>query len=79
MLLATLGKLKFSHILRHFMVPYEVKKARDIWHPKLNSVGHQDRALKTHEPGMNRTPIHKAYIIHVLPYIVVTAVHPQKQ
>jgi len=43
-----------------------LQKARDIWHPKLNSVGHQVRALKTHETGTITIPIHKAHIIHVL-------------
>jgi hypothetical protein len=38
----------------------------DIWHPQLSSVGHQDRALNTHESWTNGIPIHKAHIIHVL-------------
>ena len=40
--------------------------AWDIWHPQLSSVGHQDRALNTHESWMKGIPIHKAHIIHVL-------------
>ena len=39
-----------------------LQNAWDIWHPKLNSVGHQDRAIKTHETVTNRIPIHKAHI-----------------
>jgi len=62
---ATVGKLQFSHILEDFIFSW-LEKTWDIWHPKLNSVGHQDRTLKTHETGMNRVLIHKAHIIHVL-------------
>ena len=59
---ATVGKLKFSEISNF----HDIKKLSDIWDNKLNSVGHRDRVLKTHENGTNGTAIHKAHKIHVL-------------
>jgi hypothetical protein len=56
------GKLKFSEISNF----HDLKKPLDIWDHKLNSVGHQDRVLKTHENGTNRIPNHNAHKIHVL-------------
>jgi len=73
---ATVGKLKFSEISNF----HDIKKLSDIWDRKLNSAGHQDRVLKTHENGTNGIPIHKAHknSCFVLRR-VVTIVHPQKQ
>jgi len=59
---ATVGKLKFSEISNF----HDIKKLSDIWDHKLNSVGHRDRVLKTHENGTNGIPVHKAHKIHVL-------------
>jgi len=66
MFYATVGKLKFSHIQRDFIISCELKQSWDIWHLMLNCVGHQDRGLKTHEPGIKGITICKAHMIHVL-------------
>ena len=57
------GKIKFFTHSQRFHSSYMIwQTAWDIWHPKLNSVGHWDC---TPQPT-NGSPVLKAHTIHVL-------------